>query len=313
MSESTLTPSFSDLYGDLSLYAYETTSPTDGQKVLLKAAVNRAYRQCFIAWDWPFLRPEITFVAWATATGTMTVSGDGNTTVTDSTNSPFHPGMIGHSIVSTNGSYVITAYTSASVVTVATDASADTGLAFTITADGRVTMADNVDSLIGVLMHAPDVGYGPLEEQPYDIVADLLAGSSGTSIPREYCFLPAGFTAATGQRQQVLVYPIPSEDYTLYTRARIKPAAMTADAEYPLGGPWFAELVLARALALWEGAMKGLARKGPMADDYKELLPGVIGKYARQDPTNMGNMGNGSGRRPGRIRMNQLTEDDVHS
>src|SRR3972149_1254990 len=86
---------------------------------------------------WSFLRPEEQIIIWPTATGTMTISGGAGTTCTAAA-AAVSPSTIGATLVAdtSENEYTITGYTSSTVVTLGSDASADTGDTFTITPNG---------------------------------------------------------------------------------------------------------------------------------------------------------------------------------
>jgi len=117
-------------------------------------------------WQWSFLYPWASLTIWpttqtaaatiwgTTTTGAATISGVGNLilTVDDDT---FFENMVGETIVSdTLGtSYTIAGYTSAKVITLSADASADDGDTFTITAAGTNIWVDEDTFYPGMVGH----------------------------------------------------------------------------------------------------------------------------------------------------------------
>jgi hypothetical protein len=55
--------------------------------------------------------------------------------------------------------------------------------------------------------------------------------------------------ATTGQRWELVLWPTPDTDYTLYYQYKVNPALLTADAEYPPGGPDIGAAILQFAMA----------------------------------------------------------------
>lgn len=295
MSESGLSLSYADIISAISARFHNDAAPTGAVLAACKRSANAGLRRFLRLKDWWFLTPQTTIVAWATATGTMTVTG--GTTVTDSTNKPFRPGMLGHTIVPTSPAvagttYTITAYTSTSVVTVGAAATADTGKAFTITADGRVSLPDDFGYPEGNPAHAPSVGYGALKHVTPDQIRVQQSLGSVSGAPTAWSVMPRA-AATTGQRWELVLWPVPDADYTLYYSYKVNAAAMTADAEYPPGGPDIGDAILQFAKAEHERLQSG--RYGVENDmALKEALPAALRLDALMRPGTVGPMTDGS-------------------
>ena len=169
--------------------------------------------------------------SWSATSGTMAVTG--GTTVTDSTNKPFRSTMVGAVIVSTNGNYTITAYTSTSIVTVASDASADDGNAFTMVA-GSVTTSSNLYDLV--------------EESP-ERIRTRWRDSDVAGYTQYWALEPKTFVAATGQQFRFLVAPVPQQDMSVDMRVRLRLADVTATGVRFFGGDSLSLAIRDAALA----------------------------------------------------------------
>jgi hypothetical protein len=277
---------FSDIYTDVGEERYATRSLSADQKTEAKRLTNLGYMELVAEADWVCLHPSATIDLWGTVTGTMTVTGSG-LIITDSTNSPFLATMVGHTIVSTNGSYVIDAFTSTSVVTVTSTAAADTGEAFTITNSGNYTMPATFAYMdTEPIFNAADTGLGNIRQATAAEILSLRAGSSGGTYAALWAVTPHAFTAATGQLWDLIFWPTPTSSDTVTIQYRINPAAMSLDTEYPVGGNAFNLAVRAYALRAAERtkqqnngvreAQAKAALQAALIEDHRERARGPI-------------------------------------
>lgn len=234
--------------------------------------VEEGQRDFLLSYEWGFMKPVATSVLWATnaATTTMTAGGEGNATITASA-ATFFPTMVGHTIVSTNGSYVIDGYVSTTVVTVASDASADDGEAFQITADGHYRLPDDFGGLLGdVYFQANDGLWLPLANTGVAELLELLQVSSGTGRPTVCAVVPVNVAGTIGQRFDLAAWRIPDTNYTIRYQYQVLPDLLTANG-YPYGGARHAETIKYACLAAMERSKHQLA-DGPNQRHYNRLL-----------------------------------------
>jgi len=253
--------------------------------------VRQGYHEFLLAHDWPFLNLTNTITVWNSITGTMTVSGAGSTTITDSTNSPFYSTVIGHKLVAdiSGNEYTITGYTSTSVVTVSADASADTGDTFTITADGLYRMPDDFGSSVGDRMHwnDDDTSSQPVVYVRSGEISSMSQRSDTASIPRYAAFQPVSSDGTAGQRFDVRLYPIADSDYTLTYQYRPLPDKMVdTTAEYPYGGADATLVIRAACLAVAEDELDDTV--GTRRLKYEKLLADLIRRINKNRPGNLG-------------------------
>jgi hypothetical protein len=259
------------------------------QYATVASILESAQRKVYGAHNWWALRPETTIVAWVSTTGAFPAAGGWTTTITDSTNSPFYPAMVGHTITAdTSGNeYTITSYTSSSVVTVDSDASGDATDTFAITATGDYRLPAEVSEIDGTFMFATDQAYHQIPKTSTQRIRRLREFGTHTGKPLEAAIKPLATPSTTGQRHDLMLWPIPDSDYTLYYRYFIAADALSADAEYPYGGSMFAELILQCCLYLAEKRIK--QTQGGQYDDYVKLLEETRIKDARAfAPDNLG-------------------------
>jgi hypothetical protein len=98
----------------------------------------------------------------------------------------------------------------------------------------------------------------------------MLQNSDSTSRPKCAAIRPVASSASLGQRFDLLVYPIPDSDYTLYYRYIILRDKLTQTNRYPLGGMAHAETVKASCIAAAEQSQRGA--KGSKWELFMERL-----------------------------------------
>lgn len=264
--------------------------------------VDEGQREFLLSYDWSFMQPVATSVLWGTttATTTMTVDGEGNRTVTTSV-ATFFPTMVGHKIVSTNGSYEIDGYLSSTVVTVTTDASADTGLAFQITADGAYRLPDDFGGLIGdVFFQSGEGRWTPLALTGVAELLELFQVSTGTGRPTVCAIESVNVSASggIGQRFNLLSWRVSDTDYTIRYQYQVLPDKLKASG-YPYGGARHAETIKYACLAAMERSKFQLA-DGPLQRQYNRLL--ALSIKADQRGARAGSLGFMVNARPHRRR-----------
>lgn len=276
--ESTAALGFGDLMAvvaERAGYGYRTTQAAGlsaEEEIEIGLYVAEGQRDLYLSYDWSFLKPVATSTLWATTTAatTMAVAGEDNATITASA-ATFYPTMIGHTIVSMNGSYVISGYMSPTVVTVATDASADDGEAFQITADGSYRLPDDFGGLLGdVFFQANEGRWIPLANTGVAELLGLLQVSTGTGRPTVCTVESIVTSGAIGQRSNLLVSRIPNSNYTVRYQYQVLSDELAAGG-YPYGGARHAETLKYACFAALERGKWRIA-DGPDQRNYNRLL-----------------------------------------
>jgi len=168
----------------------------------------------------------------------MTTSDVNNVTVTATTAS-FYPSMIGHTITATVSgyTYTVTGYTSSTVVTVAPSANASTGVAFTMTADGRYALPSDFGGWEDKPVYAYDAyGMIDLEERSSDVLEALHRDITDVGTTEYYCVVPKAADSSVVQGWWLYVHPITEYTRTVNYRYRAGDVAPTDAAVYPPGG-----------------------------------------------------------------------------
>ncbi len=85
---------------------------------------------------------------------------------------------------------------------------------------------------------------------------------------------PKAFTASTGQRWTLSVWPTPVRAHTVSGPYRLNPDATSTVSDYPMGGEAHSETLLASYLAAAE--LEKTGANGPLATRFSELLAASI-------------------------------------
>jgi len=308
----TLGLTFADLYKEVSNFLGLGLSPAEADLDLAKKYANDGYRLFLMgvdprtqrAYPWSFLAPAASLDLWpaVAAVAGVTVTGthaSGTTTLTRSGGTPFYPSMVGRTISITGvGAFVISGYTSASVIAVRGNA-ACTGKTFSIAAGGTYGLSADFAAVVDdPAYEAADTAAamatgGRLAPRSAAYVRQLLAGcgTGVTPVPRYYAVLPRAFAAAEGQRYDLLVWPVPAALHTVQFRYRVEPAALSGDGDYPLGGPQHASTILEAALAVAE--QRHNDARGIHTEQFERLMAFSIDLDAAGRPHTLGDSGGG--------------------
>lgn len=317
MAESTLSLTFAQMYANIGAKLYGNRSPTGADLTECKRIVNEGYTFFAAYHDWSFLHPETTISIYPNVSGTVDgsgVYGAPSTTIT-ATAAVFYAALVGESIkFTTSGtSYVISAYTSTKIIVVTGNASGEAANdTFTITRDGNYTLPDDFAEPESKFAFGPDTGYPALEWTTPDVIRARRAANASGAIPRLCSLQSVALTAATGQRWELMIWPTPSTLATLYYQYLRNPAALSADADYPVGGMRYSSAVMACAYMIWEGEQG--RTDGPEAVKAMRLLAAARLTDLRQQPRNLGynrDCSDGQTRRAGDM-MNWQNGLDIH-
>lgn len=310
----TLALTFADIFGEISNFLGLGLAPAGDNLTLAKKYANDGYRMFLAgadprtgrAYSWSFLAPAAALELWPSVAedAAVTVTGvysspTGLTTLTAGGGAPFLPSMEGRTIaISGIGSFTIRGYVSAGVATVAGDATCS-GKAFSIAADGAyglpsdfaAILDDPVSNLGSTLLAAG--GGTRVVPRSAAFLRQLQAAGIASGPPQYYAVLPRAFQVSQGQRYDLLLWPAPSAACTLRYRYRVEPAALSADADVPLGGPQHALTILQSGLAVAEGRHNDTI--GVQTQRYGELLAASIDLDAANKAHNLGDSGGGVG------------------
>jgi len=244
--------------------------------------------------EWSFLKPWTTIVLWSTASGTVTGVAGASTTTLTATTSIFYPSMIGHSVViADTGTFTVTGYTSATVITVSGDATC-VAKAISIAADGDYRLPDNFGGIIGFLYFEPTTGYPPVAVYGEGEIMRSRMSHTSPGRPLRVAIHPAACDGTTGQRYDMQVHPTPDTNYTMHYRYIVQLDKL-ATGKYPLGGPAHSQTILAACLASAE-LYKNDARGVHYAEFMTRLATSIAHDRKTTSPAFMGYSGDSSQR-----------------
>jgi len=256
---------------------------------------------------WSFLSPAATLEIWPSVEidPDVTVTGDtynaeDDTTEITATDDVFYALMVGKTIVITTvGSFVIVAYTSATVVTVSGDASTASADTFSIAADGRYCLPTDFGSLAGDFTFEAGTVQSRIQWTSESDVRRHHEVCLYTGDPRLVAIVPRKTStthdAKLGTLWEAWFWPIPSAVRTLDYRYDLRLSMLSAEVT-PVGDEEFHGVVEAGCLAyaeiLWRGGSGGKMKL------YQTLLESaIISDAGRTLPANLGyNRDNSDGR-----------------
>lgn len=147
----------------------------------------------------------------------------------------------------------------------------------TAAADGNYDMPDDFGGLDGDMCYdTAESRLGPIEIiGEHQIRKMREAGGGATSGTPQYgAIRPKGGVGAAGQKQELILWPLPDAIYTLHYRYKVLADAVTSGAPYPYGGMAHAETILASCLAVAESRIED--EKGTKWQDFMERLAASI-------------------------------------
>jgi len=304
VSEPTLSLTFSDIYAEVGEFMGYGRAAT-GKTAEVKRHGNAGYRRFLAgmdprmnsAYDWSFLSPHDTIELWGDTTGdtpaglTGTTDGAGNSATTVGMSAAtFFDSMVGHRLAFAGGSYEIISYASGKTVTVLGDATTvGSSSGCSVTANGVYGLPDDFAYMMDDPAYETDETPGTLANRSVSWIRHQRSGEGTvTGPPNAYAVAPRAFTTRTGQRHDLLVWPVPASNRTMRYRYRVNPDALSGDDDYPYGGAMHADTIFKCAKAAAEEHMED---KRPFwQDKAKEAMAASIDMDARNKPSNLGAM-----------------------
>lgn len=145
-------------------------------------------------------------------------------------------------------------------------------------ADTTTDLPDDFMEFVEYPSYAASSGKGPIVEMVTSKeILDLFASGAATGSPTKFALEPLAFVSLTGQRWTCRWYPTPTADVTLTYCYRVGAEVMSADADYPLGGPAHNMTILYAGLKQWE------IRVGHVSGVYHGLYDAELAKSIQFD------------------------------
>lgn len=297
MAESTLSATRTELLEGVAFflgYGRSATQANAEKAATITDCVKRGIRRVCVAYDWSWLKADVVLTLWASqvATTGVTVTGAGTTTLTG-TGTAFASTMVGKTITITSvGNRTITAVASSTSITVDSAVAAGS-YTFSIDADGSYRLPDLFAGTGGKATYTSPDYAAPLERVNIDAVRESL--QIGNVFSRPTCYASRTvypWSRATGERYELLVYPIPGVDYDVEFPLRLNIDYLSSGSDYIPGGMQFSELFMTSCLSVAEIAVNDAA--GVKTADFKDQLTQAIEFDRRRTlPETVGSFGPG--------------------
>lgn len=122
----------------------------------------------------------------------------------------------------------------------------------TVANTGSYALPDAFAHLVGTLTFSANEAFKPLRTVGENRIRELLQNDSTVGMPQVAAIRWKASDGTTGQRQEVLFWPIPDSVYHLTYRYAVLPDAIATAKPWPLGGMGHAETILASCFAAAE-------------------------------------------------------------
>jgi len=252
------------------------------RKVYYPPAVD----QSTVGYEWSWLRPTetIDFVA-DYGTGTVTVAS-GVVTLTSGT----FPSWAASGVLSVGGGVypVDTRDGDTQVTLVDTSLTIAAASAYAIGQEDY-TLPDNFGRIMGEIHWPTDEYRTPLEQVSIGKILAMRGHSERTGPPRWFAIRYKSSDGATGQRQELMIYPRSDIAKTMNYQYEAYSGVLTDALPYPLGGMQLAELYTESCLAVAELRMND--EEGLHTQQYQRLLIDAVARDRRRSAAVYGNMG----------------------
>jgi hypothetical protein len=155
---------------------------------------------------------------------------------------------------------------------------------FTVPSDGNFDLPADFYSMNGRMTFGQNEGWISIQRTSEERLRRLRMGVTAAGRPYLSAVRPKNFDPKVGQRQELMLHPKPTGNYSLSYSYTVLPAAAIEgpdekgeggnDAEYPMGGMAHAETILLSCQAkaeLWKDQ-----QPGPYAKQYQERLAASV-------------------------------------
>jgi len=263
---------------------------------VIQAGVRRVYYppaigQAVAGHEWSWLRPTTTLALQQTVSGDLTrgtfTAGDPLTQETTLARATYVSGTQSTLVV-----YGVSGTASETGIWYPTsDENSDTN-AFTpseVADTSKYDLPDDLGRIVGSI-HFPANEYRrSIEIVSIGHILEMRAINAFTSTP-----IYAGIRYKTsdgsgGQRQEILLFPQPDQNWTLSYEYEAYNSALSDSYPYPLGGMQLAELYIESCLAVAESRLND--EIGNHTSQYQALLIDAIERDKKHDPRSYGQMG----------------------
>lgn len=142
----------------------------------------------------------------------------------------------------------------------------------TVSGTQTYNLPDDYGAIQGRMTFPANSGicYRPIQIVSEEMIREYAQRDTNNTRPRCAAIRPKPFDGTSGQRWQILFWPVPDAAYTLSYRYQANPAQLSTDAPYPLGGMKHAETIIESCLSVAESRMND--ELGIHSANYQRLL-----------------------------------------
>jgi hypothetical protein len=158
-----------------------------------------------------------------------------------------------------------------------------------VAGDGDYDLPDNFGRLIGNLHYAPGIIQAEIKIISLESILELRSRLDESSPPWFAAVRPKTQAKSVGQRWEILFYPKPDANYTLYCNFEAYSGILSTDYPYPLGGMELSELYVESCLAVAE--QRANDESGLHGQVYQALLIDAIARDRKRGARFFGPMG----------------------
>lgn len=304
MAESTLSMLYADFRISAGLelrYGRDPAAWTSEQAADVARCMAVAFRRAYYpgnvmmpngnlisSWEWSWMRPVATMYLWPSfAASSSALVDTSGTAVTAGTGTTFYATMVGKTITINGVAYVVASYTSASSITLASSAGVQTGVQWSMTADGDYALPDDFGGLNGIITTDQQaVPKLTIVNEGIIRAARTAAIVTGT-IPQMTAITPNKTSGSTPQRFTLNTFPTTTELVTIQVPYTYLPDALTSVLVYPAGGMPYSEVFRTAVLAACESIMNDQA--GVREQEFQRALQAAVGFDWKHRPDSFGN------------------------
>lgn len=270
-------------YRDLAaaeLYAGGAISYDDldsGEQTEIDRLILRGERRFWLhppgvgSYVWSCMRDPGDMDIWGDIAVAAAVTVTQSTTTMTASAATFYETMVGKSVIVTSeGTFTITGYTSSTVVTVAESDTYATPRTFSIASDGTFRLPSDFDSpdssTIG-FTDSDQSGVPAIRFMNEKEITMLRAVQDQTGYPQFGCIRWRTSDGTASQGKELVTWPEPDQHYAVALPYMAKPQGMSVANPYPRGGSEMAEPLLSVILATCEEA-----KNGQRGDRYQQAV-----------------------------------------
>ena len=150
-------------------------------------------------------------------------------------------------------------------------------------------LPDDFGRILGELHYPAEENRKAVVEVPVSDILEMRSGTATTGAPWYFGVRWKSTDGSNGQRQELLLFPEPDNDWTMPYKYEAYNAALSDSYPYPLGGMKMAELYIESCLAVVEQRLND--SPGVHSQQFDLLLVDAVARDRRQDAAFYGQMG----------------------